>query len=145
MRFEEAIYADGFDIARRFELSEDFKPLRLELSDEDAEVLIRAAPALTIKDSSFNGLALTTMERNIEQELIDSSGLILTGRKQGWYLLGCRAMRWRKKVGLKVEFYVLHVVSGLFFTLTLDQNSLPDYRLESQFERVMSDLLAGRF
>lgn len=145
MRFERAIYADGFDVARRFELGEDFRPLRLELPDKDTEALIRAAPTLTITDSSFDGLALTTTERTIEQELIDDSGLILTGRKQGWYLLGCRAMRWQRVAGLRAEFYVMHVVSGLFFTLDLDRDSLSDYRLESQFERVIDDLLTGKF
>lgn len=145
MRFESAIYANGFDVMKRFELGDNFTPLCFNLPDEDTGVLIRAAPKIVVTDSSFNGLALTTTERNIEQDLIDNLGSILTGKKKGWHLLGCRAMHWKEDAKLKVEFYVFHIASRLFFTLMLDQNVLSDYRSELRFERVINDLVTGRF
>ena len=145
MRFEKAIYADGFCLGEKFLPTEDFEPLSFTLKDDDCKVLEQAVASLSIHSSDFAGLALTSRERKIEQELKDRCGLILTGRKEGWYLLGIRMFREKRKPGSKAEFYVLHVISQLNFIIKLDEKVLPHFTLESRFMRVIDDMLNGRF
>lgn len=145
MRFERAIYADGFRLGENFMPKAGFVPLSFTLKDDESDVLRQAVTSLSIHNPNFTGLALTASERKVEQELKDNCSSILTGKKNGWYLLGARAFHKRRTPGLGAEFYVFHVSSGLNFTIQLDEKNLLHFSLESQFYRIISDMLDGRF
>ncbi len=144
MRYEKAIYADGFERSERFELKEGFVPLTFDLKEADTEILRQAMQPSPILRSNFGGLALTTSVRNVEQQLIDDCGMILTGRKAGWYLLGCRAIREWQEQGLKAEFYLYHKASQLFFTLALAEKTLAHYELQARFDRIIDKIIPAR-
>ena len=140
MRFEKAVYADGFDRCKRFELKPGFMPLILDLSKNEAEILRLAMEGSPILSSDYTGLALTTTQRRVEQELLDKFQQILNSKVKGWFILGCRKVSGEQGSNIMAELFLYHSSSQLYFALSLSEAKLPQH-LRSQFHRIIDAII----